>query len=437
MISHNRSYNNFIRVITSLIIVLMLIVPASSITAYADDEPDPAVISAIVVNDTRDMVLFEKEPDKQIYPASTTKVLMALVVAESIENGDYSLDDTFAAYDELYSDIPWDGSTENIQAGEVMTVRDYLHCALLSSANEACNALAVNDSGSTDKFVSKMNEKAEELGCENSHFANPHGIYRDDHYTTARDMYKIFSAVMNDPIAGSICSTLEYIVPETNKSDERELTNTNLLLHSDMPFYYEYALAGKTGFTEEAGTCLVSAAEKDDDRLICIIMGADFIEGEDGRNYPGSFSEARNLYEWCYSEYDDQTIISTGQVIDSLTVNNGKDAESVDIIPEDDLFNYMKRSDAENYVTYEVELKKDELYAPVKAGDKVGEITAVYNGEILGRSKLIAASDVELSIGKLIRGSILVRIIIIIVLLILMVIVRKSMKQGKRKGGRR
>ena len=428
MESNKRSQNNHIRIIAALVILLMIFADFASVPAYAQDEPEPDVISCIVVNDTRDMVLFEKDADKQVYPASTTKVLMALVVASSIESGSYSLDDTFAAYDGLYYDIPWDGSTENIQAGEVMTVRDYLHCALLSSANEACNALAAFDSGSTDEFVSKMNAKAKELGCENSHFADTHGIYRDDHYTTARDMYKIFRAVMDDPIAGSICSTLEYTVPETNKSDERELTNTNLLLHSDMPMYYEYAIGGKTGFTEEAGTCLVSAAEKDGDRLICIIMGADFTESEDGIYYPASFGEARGLYEWCYSEYGDQPVISSEDVINSLTVKNGKDAETVDIVPADDVFRYMKRSDAENYITYEVELDKNELRAPVKAGEKVGEITAVYNGEIIGTSKLTAASDIELSLSKLISGSILVRMVIVLVLLVLAVIVRKKIK---------
>ena len=437
MLKHCRSNNNFIRIIAVLIVTIIVFAPMSFVTAFAQDEPEPDVISAIVVNDTRDMVLFEKEADKQIYPASTTKVLTALVVAESIENGDYSLDDTFAAYDDLYYDIPWDGSTANIEPGEVMTVRDFLHCALLSSANEACNSLAVFDSGSVGEFAEKMNEKASELGCESSHFANPHGIYREDHYTTARDMYRIFKAVMDDPIAGSICSTLEYKVPATNKSGERKLKNTNMLLNKDGSFYYEYALGGKTGFTEEAGTCLVSAAEKDGDRLICVVMGADFIAGDDGYNYPASFYESRNLYQWCYSEYDDQPIITTDSVIESLTVNNGKDAETVDIVPDEDTFKYMKRSEAEDHVTYEITLKKDELYAPVKAGDKVGEITAVYNGEVIGEADLITTSDVELSIKKLISGSIIARIIIILILLVLTVIVGKRLKNDNRGGSRR
>ncbi|MBP3758987.1 MAG: D-alanyl-D-alanine carboxypeptidase [Firmicutes bacterium] len=414
MTTFKRIKIQYIRVLTVLIVFLTVFSNFSSITVFAEEDYgyEADVISAIVVNETRDKVLYEKEADKQIYPASTTKVLMALVVASSIEEGDYSLDDTFAAYDELYFDIPWDGSTANIQPGEVMTVRDFLYCALMVSANEACNALAVNDSGSVDAFVEKMNEKAAELGCESSHFSDTHGIYHDDHYTTARDMYRIFSAVMNDPILSEIITTPEYVVPENNKSEERELYNTNMLIDSEGPLYYEYALGGKTGYTEEAGCCLVSAAEKDDERLICIVMGADFADLEDGRRVPGSFVEAKELYEWCYSEYGDQPLIDPTQPVASLPVRYGKDVHSVDVIPKEGTYVYMRKSEAETWVTYEVKFKKDTLNAPVRAGEKVGTIEAVYNGELIGSSKLIAAEGVKFSIRQMFKESTLMKLLV-------------------------
>lgn len=417
----------YIRVLTVLLVFLTVFSNFSSITVFAEEDYgyEADVISAIVVNETRDKVLYEKEADKQIYPASTTKVLMALVVASSIEEGAYSLDDTFAAYDELYFDIPWDGSTANIQPGEVMTVREFLYCALMVSANEACNALAVNDSGSVDAFVEKMNEKAAELGCENSHFSDTHGIYHDDHYTTARDMYRIFSAVMNDPILSEIITTPEYVVPENNKSEERELYNTNMLIDSEGPLYYEYALGGKTGYTEEAGCCLVSAAEKDGERLICIVMGADFADLEDGRRVPGSFVEAKELYEWCYSEYGDQPLIDPTQPVASLPVRYGKDVHSVDVIPKEGTYVYMRKSEAEKWVTYEVKFKKDTLNAPVRAGEKVGTIDAVYNGELIGSSKLIAAEDVKFSLGQMFKESTLMKLLVLsTIVLVLTVLFR-------------
>ena len=427
MTTFKRIKIQYIRVLTVLLVFLTVFSNFSSITVFADEDYgyEADVISAIVVNETRDKVLYEKEADKQIYPASTTKVLMALVVASSIEEGAYSLDDTFAAYDELYFDIPWDGSTANIQPGEVMTVREFLYCALMVSANEACNALAVNDSGSVDAFVEKMNEKAAELGCENSHFSDTHGIYHDDHYTTARDMYRIFSAVMNDPILSEIITTPEYVVPENNKSEERELYNTNMLIDSEGPLYYEYALGGKTGYTEEAGCCLVSAAEKDGERLICIVMGADFADLEDGRRVPGSFVEAKELYEWCYSEYGDQPLIDPTQPVASLPVRYGKDVHSVDVIPKEGTYVYMRKSEAEKWVTYEVKFKKDTLNAPVRAGEKVGTIDAVYNGELIGSSKLIAAEDVKFSLGQMFKESTLMKLLVLsTIVLVLTVLFR-------------
>jgi D-alanyl-D-alanine carboxypeptidase (penicillin-binding protein 5/6) len=427
MTTFKRIKIQYIRVLTVLLVFLTVLSNFSSITVFAEEDYgyEADVISAIVVNETRDKVLYEKEADKQIYPASTTKVLMALVVASSIEEGAYSLDDTFAAYDELYFDIPWDGSTANIQPGEVMTVREFLYCALMVSANEACNALAVNDSGSVDAFVEKMNEKAAELGCENSHFSDTHGIYHDDHYTTARDMYRIFSAVMNDPILSEIITTPEYVVPENNKSEERELYNTNMLIDSEGPLYYEYALGGKTGYTEEAGCCLVSAAEKDGERLICIVMGADFADLEDGRRVPGSFVEAKELYEWCYSEYGDQPLIDPTQPVASLPVRYGKDVHSVDVIPKEGTYVYMRKSEAEKWVTYEVKFKKDTLNAPVRAGEKVGTIDAVYNGELIGSSKLIAAEDVKFSLGQMFKESTLMKLLVLsTIVLVLTVLFR-------------
>ena len=427
MTTFKRIKIQYIRVLTVLLVFLTVFSNFSSITVFADEDYgyEADVISAIVVNETRNKVLYEKEADKQIYPASTTKVLMALVVASSIEEGAYSLDDTFAAYDELYFDIPWDGSTANIQPGEVMTVREFLYCALMVSANEACNALAVNDSGSVDAFVEKMNEKAAELGCENSHFSDTHGIYHDDHYTTARDMYRIFSAVMNDPILSEIITTPEYVVPENNKSEERELYNTNMLIDSEGPLYYEYALGGKTGYTEEAGCCLVSAAEKDGERLICIVMGADFADLEDGRRVPGSFVEAKELYEWCYSEYGDQPLIDPTQPVASLPVRYGKDVHSVDVIPKEGTYVYMRKSEAEKWVTYEVKFKKDTLNAPVRAGEKVGTIDAVYNGELIGSSKLIAAEDVKFSLGQMFKESTLMKLLVLsTIVLVLTVLFR-------------
>ncbi len=437
MKTNDKTHNIYSRFFLILLIVFTVFVSVTPVEAYADDAYETTATAAIVVNTTRDMVLYEKDADKQVYPASTTKVLMALVVSDSIKEGKYSLEDTFAAYDDLYFDIPWDGSTENIEPGEVMTVNDYLHCALLSSANEACNALAVFDSGDVDTFVSKMNEKAGELGCENSHFSDAHGIHHDDHYTTAREMYLIFRAALEDPIVGSVVTTREYVVPGTNMSEERELYNTNMLIQPDKPLYYEYALGGKTGYTDEGGSCLVSAAEKDGERLICIIMGAG-IEVYEEKIVPGSFIEARNLYEWCYSEYNEWQVLMASQVIQSAPVEFGKDADSVDVAAVDDICYYMAKSDAANNITYDVKLKKEPLRAPIHAGDKIGKVSLIYNGETIASSDVVAATTVRVSVKELIKGTVWARMILVLIIFAVAAIIRLVTLNSKvKKGGRR
>lgn len=145
------------------------------------------------------------------------------------------------------------GSTSNIQAGEEMTLRDLMYCAMLGSANEACNIIAVHISGSLDAFVSLMNERAAELGCTGTHFNNTHGLPDSDHYTTARDFTMITCEAMAHDLFVEISGTVSYTVPATNMSGERRLSNTNGLINPESStypgYYYEYARAGKTGHT--------------------------------------------------------------------------------------------------------------------------------------------------------------------------------------------
>ena len=350
-----------------------------------------------MVNDTRGILLYSKDADKRIHPASTTKILTALIIANAVQDGRYSLDDTFPAYADLYYDVPWDGSNANIQPGEVMTVRDYLYCTLLSSANEACNALAVFHSGSIESFVKEMNDLALSLGCTDTYFVNPHGITNENHLTTALDMYRIFSAAIKNPVFRSICSSLRYTVPSTNMNEARKLVNSNRLINSGTRYYYEYAVMGKTGYTKAAGNCLVSAAEKDGETLICVIMGARDSKDEQNASIVESFTESRALYEWCYREYGDQKLLKKGQIVGTLPVKYGKDADSVSASVEQDVTVYMKASDAENNVEYTVIYDSDELIAPVKAGDEVGVMTVKFGGEVIGISNLLSSDSVSLS----------------------------------------
>ena len=253
-----------------LMLMLTLLFSALSPCALADSEelspPELQSAAAIVIDMDTGRSLYDYNADEQRAPASLTKIMTVLLAVEAVDRGEASLDDSVTAGDEALEGMVEDGSTESIQVGETMSLRDLLYCAMLSSANEACNIIAVHISGSIDAFVSEMNARAAELGCTGTHFANTHGLPDSDHYTTARDLAVISREAMNNETFYELSGTTGYTVPATNMSEERRLNNTNGLINPESTAYpgnyYEYARAGKTGHTDEAGSITTSRCRR-------------------------------------------------------------------------------------------------------------------------------------------------------------------------------
>ena len=185
-------------------------------------------------------VLYDKNMDEQRYPASITKILTALLIIENKQ-----MTDTVTFGEHAVSESIPGNARINVQLGETITVEDALHAILLASANEVCTQLAIDIAGSEEGFAAMMNERAAELGCTGTHFANPHGLPKDDHYTTAHDLYRITKEALSHELFATICNTVKHTVPATNMSEERTLSNTNGLINPDSPmyrgYYYEYA----------------------------------------------------------------------------------------------------------------------------------------------------------------------------------------------------
>lgn len=201
---------------------------------------------------------YTRNIDAKAYPASLTKIMTLLLAVEAVERGDVNLSDTVTAYDDCNADMVEGASNADIKVGETMTFEDFLYCAMISSANEACNVVAEYVCGSISAFVQRMNERAQALGCTGTHFVNPHGLPNDDHYTTAHDLYRITKEALSHELFATICNTVKHTVPATNLSDERTLSNTNGLINPESPmyrgYYYEYAKGVKTGHTDAAAT---------------------------------------------------------------------------------------------------------------------------------------------------------------------------------------
>ena len=328
--------------------------------------------------------------------------MTALLVLEAVARGELETSTVLTASQSSLEDITRDASTLNIQVGEEMTVEELLYCLLVFSANESANILAEGVSGSIPAFVDAMNARAQELGMTGTHFANPHGLHRDTHYTTAYDIYLMTRKAMEFPLFQKIVATSEHIVPATNLSKERTLRSTNALISSrPYPGYtYSPTTGVKTGYTPQAGQCLVSSAQSGGRSLIAVVLGAEVIystNSEDRRQ----FSESRRLLRHGFSDFKVQTLISPGAMMSEVPVRLSKTVPYVVAQPNKTIEAILPSSFDPEYLQTTVTLAKESVEAPVQRGQVLGTISVTYKDLPYGQADLVAANDVPLSIPKL------------------------------------
>lgn len=252
--------------------------------------PEIAEETGILMEASTGQILFDKDMDAIRYPASTTKVMTALLILENIE--DLSQVVTFT--DVITPDLEPGNSTINAKVGEELTVEQCLYAIMLASANEVCTQMAVHIAGSVDNFVAMMNEKAAQLGCQNTHFVNANGLPDPEHYTTAHDLALILAAAIQNEDFCRISGSASYTIPATNMtSSPRNLENTNALIKQG-DSHYEGVIAGKTGHTEAAKNTLVTAAARNDMTLICVVLRSD---GDD------RFIDTTNLLDYGFENF--------------------------------------------------------------------------------------------------------------------------------------
>ncbi len=234
--------------------------------------------------------LYAKNIQRKLYPASITKILTALLTLEHA-----SLDDTITCTSAVY-DLDDNASNIALQEGEQISVRDALYALMLESANDAANALAVHISGSVSAFADLMNQKAQELGCTVSHFANPSGLPNDDHYTCARDFALIAAAAYDNENFRKLIATKEYEIKPTNMTaDSRVFANHHKMIQTDSDYYDDVCTGGKTGFTESAWNTLVTFGEKDGKRLVCVLLH--------GNGAPQNYRETTDLLNYGFDQF--------------------------------------------------------------------------------------------------------------------------------------
>lgn len=345
-----------IRRITALFLAaacFALLCPA----ADAAGVPSVSARSAVVMHDDGEVV-YEKNADEPMLIASTTKLMTAIVAIENC-----SPEDVVEIGPESCG---IEGSSMYLKAGQKITVEKLLLGLLLVSGNDAAASLAVHTAGSLEAFADRMNEKAKKVGMQNSHFVNPHGLNAEGHHSTARDMAKLMVYCMDNELFADIISRRSFSV------DELVYLNHNKLLYT-LPG----CIGGKTGYTMAAGRCLVSCAERDGTRFVCVTLSA-----------PDDWNDHKALYEWAFSEYSDRDMTSYASF--NVTVAGGTE-ESVRAVPEEKLSVFARR-DKELGITA---ILPHFIIAPVVKGEYAGSAAIYCGNELLAECRLIYEKNVD------------------------------------------
>lgn len=404
--------------------------------------------AAILVDADTGAVLYDQDSHVQRYPASITKVMTSLLTLEAVERGELTLDTVLTAGGSLHTGIGANASTADIKEGEQLRVIDLLNAALLPSANEACNILAEAVAGSVDAFVEQMNQRAAELGMEDTHFANTHGYHDPDHYTTAYDIALMCQEAMKYETFRTIVSSLNYTLPATNMHEERIIRSTNALVSTFRitGYYYQYAAGIKTGHTPEAGYCLASAATKEDRSLIAVVLGCERVPGTTGSEGFTYFSESTRLLEWGFNSFATKKLLDATYFAGTIPVDLSRETDRIGVQAVGELEailpNDLDPADFQLTPVYDTE----RLEAPVTKGQVVGHVTVSNGDTVYGQLDLAVVDSVERSelLYRLAQieaffGQLWVKVVLIALAVLAVVLLLRWLLFGRRRryGGAR
>lgn len=371
-------------------------------------------------------VIYNKNGYEKAFPASTTKIMTAILAIENCELTDKAT----ASYNAIFT-VPYDYTNANIHVGEELTINQLLHVLLIPSANDAANVLAEHIAGSIESFATMMNTKAEELGCINTHFVNANGLHDENHYSTAYDLALMGRYAMKYDIFRKIVATSVYTLPATNKyaENDRVFGNTNYLIRKNDSdgvdnYYYEYANGIKTGYTNAAHNCLVASAKKNDKEYIVVILGASTTEN----GLSERFLDSKALFEYAFNNYTTKTIYESNSVLKTIKIKNGNIFDNnLDVVIQDEISPVTKNDTNLSNINPTIEIES-ELKAPIVKNTVIGKITYIIDGNEY-TSNLIAGKDIQ-------ESRFFNILFIIIALIFIIFLLKKLLMPKNKKGGK-
>lgn len=377
----------FARVLSAILLTFVTIIGSINIT-YAE-KPQITATAAILIDAQTGNVLFEKNAEKKMYPASTTKIMTALVALEAVKNQEISLEQPLELSDAAFKTLDADGSSIALKVGEKMTLKGLLEGLLIASGNDAAVVIAEGIAGSTEQFVQRMNEKAAKIGLKNTVFKNPHGLHDEGHYTTAKDMAHLAQVAMQDATFRSIVECAHIYLPATNMSDKRYFINTNnLVSRMRYPYYYYDKATGiKTGSTDAAGYCLVSSAESNGKSVIAVVFDAEDIAV--------SHNESKAVLEHGVTDFALTQLAKRDEIFGEVKVKQAADgSDHILLSAKTDLAAlFPKNADAEKVeVVCEI---PEKVRAPIFSGQTIGKAEFLYEGKKVGEVELCSTVEIK------------------------------------------
>lgn len=372
--------------------------------------------SVLLMDAKTGKILYSKNANEKRFPASTTKLMTAILTLENCELNDV----VNVSHNAIFS-VPVGYSHANLREGENHTVEQLLNVLLIPSANDAATALAEHISGSVEAFADMMNNKAKELGCLNTHFVNPNGIHNNNHYSTAYDLALIGKYAMKFDDIMRIAKISQYTLPQTNKYDkeDRIFNATNGLIDKNDEYYYSYATGLKTGYTDKSGYCIVSTAKKGDVELLEVVLGSDSIKQR--------YEDCINLFNYGFENYSYETLVNANDTINNIEISGAtKETKNLNIITKESITLLLKNNVDIDSIQPKVEINQN-LVAPIAENSVVGTISYEIDGETYS-SDLLAENEVIASNFE----TIIFRILLIFLILYLLIIILKKINRPKK-----
>ncbi|MBQ2765712.1 MAG: D-alanyl-D-alanine carboxypeptidase [Clostridia bacterium] len=378
----------------ALVCVLPLMMPMAADDTEAAEEgilEPPEIVNvgaAIVYNLENDRYIYEYNADKVIYPASTVK-LMTAIVALDLLDGDLGRELTVPGG----ALVGLRGNNIALKRGEVMTAEQLLYALLCGCANDAANVLAFTLAGSVEEFVELMNQKAKELGALETHYVNPTGMHDPDMVTTARDTAIIATHALNTAPIADMSSVEKYYFPPTNKAGDRTLFNKNHFYSTVTEYLYIWNIPRglNAGYTEEGGYCLATTVTRDGLTYVVVTMGATRDE-----RYIYSYTEAAKLIKWALYAYEYTEVLTTSDMICEIPVKLSSKVDYVTLFPSEKVELFLPSGlDVKRDIAIEWTVTKDYFTAPVSEGEVGGKLTVSYNGVTLGTYDLVTRNSVN------------------------------------------